>query len=205
MSDCEYDESNPGWTPSNTVSANVEGAVEVILRELVPDHPRPGLDDTPSRVARMYANELLVGYQEDPAEHLTTTFDQDVDQMVMVANIPVWSLCEHHLVPIIGRAWVAYIPQGGRVVGLSKLARVVDGYARRLQLQERLTTQVAEAIEQKLNPLGTGVYIEARHLCMEMRGVQAEGTLTKTNCVRGVLMREDRARAEFFSMVGDTR
>ena len=148
----------------------IEVAMAEILIALGEDPSRDGLKETPARVARMYA-EVCSGLHEDPADHLIRTFDLEHDEMVMVRDIPVYSLCEHHLLPFFGVAHVAYIPQkGGMITGLSKLARLVDGFSRRLQIQERLTSQVASAIQHTLEPQGTLVVIEAEHLCMSMRG-----------------------------------
>ena len=154
----------------------------------VPD--RDGLVGTPRRVAEMYV-ELLSGMHEDPRRHLRTVFAENHDEMVMVREIPFASLCEHHLVPFLGKAHVAYIPaEDGRITGLSKLARLVDGYAKRLQVQERMTTQIADAIAEVLSPRGVLVVIEAGHLCMSMRGVKKPGTVTVTSAVRGLFRSE---------------
>jgi GTP cyclohydrolase I len=146
--------------------------------------------------------ELFSGLSDDPARHLTVTFAADHDEMVMVRDIPFASLCEHHLVPFIGRAHVAYIPGAdGRITGLSKLARLVDGFARRLQVQERMTTQIAETIERVLMPQGVLVVVEAEHLCMSMRGVKKPGTLTITSSVRGLFRTDASTRAEAMQFV----
>ena len=167
-----------------------------ILVALGEDPSRDGLQETPARVARMYA-EVCSGLHEDPADHLIRTFDLEHDEMVMVRDIPVYSLCEHHLLPFFGVAHVAYIPQkGGMITGLSKLARLVDGFSRRLQIQERLTSQVAGAIQHTLEPQGTLVVIEAEHLCMSMRGVQKPGAVTVTSAVHGVFRDEVSTRLE---------
>src|SRR5690606_41338623 len=163
--------------------AGIARAVREILAARGGDHDREGLRDTPSRVARMYA-ETCSGLHEDATQHLKVTFDADHDEMVMVRDIPLYSMCEHHLVPFYGFAHVGYIPNtDGRVTGLSKLARLVDGFARRPQVQERLTTQVAEAIEATLQPRGVLVVVEAEHLCMAMRGVRKPGASTVTSAV----------------------
>src|ERR1022692_1631336 len=152
-------------------TARVERAVHELLAALGEDPTRDGLAKTPLRVARMY-EELMAGFGENPADQLEVTFAAEHDEMVMVRDIPFASLCEHHLVPFIGRAHVAYIPgDDGRITGLSKLARMVDGYARRLQVQERMTTEIADAIDKALSPRGVLVVIEAEHLCISMRGV----------------------------------
>ena len=174
----------------------IEAAVAEILVALGEDPSRDGLQETPARVARMYA-EVCSGLHEDPADYLIRTFDLEHDEMVKVRDIPVYSLCEHHLLPFFGVAHVAYIPQkGGMITGLSKLARLVDGFSRRLQIQERLTSQVAGAIQRTLEPQGTLVVIEAEHLCMSMRGVQKPGAVTVTSAVHGVFRDEVSTRLE---------
>ena len=174
----------------------IEAAVAEILAALGEDPNRDGLQETPARVARMYA-EVCSGLHEDPADYLIRTFDLEHDEMVMVRDIPVYSLCEHHLLPFFGVAHVAYIPQkGGMIAGLSKLARLVDGFSRRLQIQERLTSQVAGANQRTLEPQGTLVVIEAEHLCMSMRGVQKPGAVTVTSAVHGVFRDEVSTRLE---------
>ena len=174
----------------------IEAAVAEILVALGEDPSRDGLQETPARVARMYA-EVCSGLHEDPADYLIRTFDLEHDEMVMVRDIPVYSLCEHHLLPFFGVAHVAYIPQkGGMITGLSKLARLVDGFSRRLQIQERLTSQVAGAIQRTLEPQGTLVVIEAEHLCMSMRGGQKPGAVTVTSAVHGVFRDEVSTRLE---------
>ncbi|MDQ2649185.1 MAG: GTP cyclohydrolase I FolE [Actinomycetota bacterium] len=170
-------------------------AVREILEAIGEDPDRDGLLDTPERVARMYA-EVCSGLHEEPGEHLTVTFDAHHDEMVLVRDIPLQSLCEHHLVPFMGMAHVAYIPgKDGRITGLSKIARLVEGYSRRLQVQERLTGQIADAMEATLEPRGVMVVIEAEHLCMSMRGVKKAGSTTVTSAVRG-LFRENIATRE---------
>jgi GTP cyclohydrolase IA len=179
----------------------VRRAVAELLEAIGEDPGRDGLLATPDRVAAMY-EELFSGLSDDPARHLTVTFAAEHDEMVMVRDIPFASLCEHHLVPFIGRAHVAYIPgTDGRITGLSKLARLVDGFARRLQVQERMTTQIAETIEQVLAPQGVLVVVEAEHLCMSMRGVKKPGTLTITSSVRGLFRTEASTRAEAMQFV----
>jgi len=180
-----------------TVDADrVARAVAELLAAIGEDPGRDGLTDTPRRVASMY-EELFAGLSDDPSRHLTVTFAADHDEMVMVRDIPFASLCEHHLVPFIGRAHVAYIPaEDGRITGLSKLARLVDGYARRLQVQERMTTQIADAVETVLGPRGVLVVVEAEHLCMSMRGVKKPGTVTVTSSVRGLFRSDAATRAE---------
>ncbi len=170
-------------------------AVREILEAIGEDPDRDGLQDTPDRVARLYA-EIASGLHDDPAEHLTVTFEASHDEMVMVRDIPLYSICEHHLIPFIGKAHVAYIPgHDGRITGLSKIARLVDGYSRRPQVQEKLTVQIADAMESTLEPRGVMVVIEAEHLCMSMRGIQKSGSTTVTSAVRG-LFRENIATRE---------
>jgi len=179
----------------------IERAVREILIAIGEDPDREGLLDTPARVARMYA-ETCSGLHEDPAQHLKVTFDAGHDEMILVRDIPVYSICEHHLVPFYGRAHVGYIPNAdGRVTGLSKLARLVDGFAKRPQVQERLTTQVADAIEAALDPQGVLVVISAEHLCMSMRGVRKAGSSTVTSAVRGVFRRDAAARMEAMQFI----
>ena len=174
----------------------IERAVREILEAIGEDPERDGLLATPSRVARMYA-EICSGLHENPDDHLATTFEADHDEMVMVRDIPLYSLCEHHLAPFIGRAHVAYIPNDdGRVIGLSKFARLIDGYARRPQVQERLTSQVADALQSRLEPKGVMVVIEAEHLCMSMRGVRKAGSTTVTSAVRGLFRSNVATRQE---------
>lgn len=179
----------------------IEAAVLEILAALGEDPGRDGLLETPGRVARMY-EELFAGFHEDPANHLEVTFAADHDEMVMVRDIPFASLCEHHMVPFMGTAHVAYIPGAdGRITGLSKLARLVDGYAKRLQVQERMTTEIADAIERALEPKGVLVVVEAEHLCMSMRGVKKSGTSTVTSAVRGLFRNNAASRSEAMQFV----
>ena len=179
----------------------VERAVREILSAVGEDPDRDGLLRTPARVAEMYA-EIFSGLAEDPAEHLVVTFEADHDEMVLVRDIALYSACEHHLVPFHGKAHVAYIPnEDGRITGLSKLARLVDGFAKRPQVQERLTTQIADALVTALAPRGAFVMIEAEHLCMSMRGVRKPGAKTVTSAVRGIMRDSDRTRAEAMSLL----
>lgn len=180
----------------------IEAAVSEILAAIGEDPDRDGLLDTPARVGRMYA-EVCAGLHEDPSEHLSVTFEADHDEMVMVRDIPLYSLCEHHLVPFMGKAHVAYIPnKEGRITGLSKLARLVDSYAKRPQVQERLTSQVADEIERVLEPRGVLVVIEAEHLCMSMRGVRKAGSSTVTSAVRGLFRDDAATRSEAMRFIG---
>ena len=179
----------------------IEAAVLEILAAVGEDPERDGLLKTPERVARMY-EELFVGFNENPSDHLEVTFAADHDEMVMVRDIPFASLCEHHMVPVMGRAHVAYIPGAdGRITGLSKLARLVDGFARRLQVQERMTSQIADAIEDALDPKGVLVVVDAEHLCMSMRGVKKSGTSTVTSAVRGLFRTDTATRFEAMQFV----
>jgi len=179
----------------------VANAVSELLLAIGEDPGRDGLQATPERVASMY-KELFSGLTDDPARHLTVTFAAEHDEMVMVRDIPFTSLCEHHLVPFIGKCHVAYIPANdGRITGLSKLARLVDGFARRLQVQERMTTQIAEAIEAALDPRGVLVVMEAEHLCMSMRGVKKPGTTTVTSSVKGLFRTDSSTRAEAMQFI----
>ena len=179
----------------------VRAAVSEILIAIGEDVDRDGLVNTPNRVANMY-EELFSGLHDDPARHLEVTFAAEHDEMVMVRDIPFASLCEHHLVPFLGKAHVAYIPaEDGRITGLSKLARLVDGYARRLQVQERMTTEIADAIDKVLAPRGVLVVIEAEHLCMSMRGVKKPGTVTVTSSVRGLFRSDVATRAEAMQFI----
>jgi GTP cyclohydrolase I len=180
----------------------IERAVREILHAIGEDPDRDGLLRTPARVAEMYA-EVCAGLSQDPASHLVVTFEANHDEMVLVRDIALYSICEHHLVPFHGRAHVAYIPgDDGRITGLSKLARLVDGYAKRPQVQERLTTQIADALVEALDPRGAFVMIEAEHLCMSMRGVRKPGTLTVTSAVRGLFKESAATRAEVMSLLG---
>lgn len=175
--------------------------VRLMLEGMGEDPTREGLIETPRRVADMYA-EIFAGLEQDPAEHFCVTFNEGHQEMVLVRDIPLYSVCEHHLVPFMGRAHVAYVPgKHGRICGLSKLARVVDVFARRPQVQERLTSQIAETIVEYLDPAGVIVVIEAEHLCMSMRGVQKPGAITTTSAVRGIFERSAATRAEAMSLI----
>jgi GTP cyclohydrolase IA len=188
-------------TPRPLDPGRIERCVRELLEALGEDPGREGLLRTPARVAAFY-QEVLDGSHDDPASHLEVTFEAGHREMVMVRDIPFSSLCEHHLVPFIGKAHVAYIPGAdGRITGLSKLARLVDGFAHRLQVQERLTTQVAETLVAGLAPAGVVVVIEAEHLCMTMRGVKKPGALTVTSAVRGIFERDAASRAEAMAFI----
>jgi len=183
----------------------VEGLVRELLAAIGDDPTRDGLLETPRRVADMYV-ELFEGLDVDPGEHLRVTFEAGHDEMVMVRDIPFTTLCEHHLVPFTGLAHVAYLPgPEGRITGLSKMARLVEGYARRLQVQERMTTQIVEAMERELMPRGSMVVIEAEHFCMSMRGVRKAGSTTVTSAVRGVFRDDAAYRAEALQYIHQRR
>jgi GTP cyclohydrolase I len=180
----------------------IEAAVREFLAAIGEDPDREGLAGTPDRVARA-CEELFSGMHEDPAAHLRKQFhEEQVDDMVIVRDIPFSSLCEHHILPFVGKAHVAYIPNGGRITGLSKIARCVAGYAHRLQLQERLTAEVADALMAELEPRGVLVVIGAEHTCMTIRGVRAAGALTTTSAVRGSFREDPRTRAEALDLLG---
>jgi GTP cyclohydrolase IA len=180
--------------------SRAEAAVRELLIAIGEDPEREGLRETPARVARMYA-EIFGGLRQQPEDVLTTTFDLGHDELVLVRDIEVWSHCEHHLVPFFGKAHVGYIPaRDGRITGLSKLARLVDVFARRPQVQERLTTQVADALVRVLSPRGVVVVFECEHLCMAMRGVRKPGSVTTTSAVRGQL-RDPATRSEAMSLI----
>lgn len=179
----------------------IEKAVREILIAVGEDPDREGLLDTPKRMARMY-EEIFSGLKEDPGRHLQVYFQEEkYEEMVLIKDIPFYSVCEHHLVPFFGKAHVAYLPRGGRLTGLSKLARVVDSVAKRPQLQERLTAKVADLIMEKLQPYGVMVVIEAEHMCMTMRGVKKPGSKTITSSVRGTLESDPKSRAEVLAMI----
>ncbi|MDR3289148.1 MAG: GTP cyclohydrolase I FolE [Peptococcaceae bacterium] len=182
----------------------IENAVKLILEAIGEDPAREGLKDTPKRVAKMY-EEIFSGLREDPSRYLDVQFNAEHEEMVIVKDIPLYSMCEHHLVPFYGQAHVAYIPRKGKVTGLSKIVRVVDGYARRPQLQERLTSQIADSIMTALKPLGVLVVIEAEHMCMTMRGVKKPGSQTLTSAVRGVFSSSSATRSEGFALIHGRR
>ncbi len=179
----------------------IEQGVRLILEGIGEDPNREGLLKTPGRVARMY-EEVFAGMEQDPAVHFETTFDEHHEEMVLVRDIPFYSMCEHHLVPFFGKAHVAYIPAAdGRICGLSKLARLVDVYARRPQVQERLTSQIADTLIEQLHPQGVIVVLEAEHMCMSMRGVKKPGSSTTTSAVRGVFERSQNTRQEALQLI----
>lgn len=178
----------------------IQQAVRMILEAVGEDPDREGLLDTPARVARMY-EEIFQGLDQDPKEQFSVVFGEDHEEVVLVKDIPFFSTCEHHLVPFYGMAHVAYIPRGGRVTGLSKLARAVDAVAKRPQLQERITSTIADAIMEKLDPHGVFVVVEAEHMCMTMRGVKKPGSKTVTTAARGVYGEDSVKRDEVFKMI----
>ena len=180
--------------------AKIEKAVRDILVAVGEDPKRHDIKDTPRRVADMY-EEILGGKKINPEKELEVVFEKDHDEIVLLKNIPLYSICEHHLLPFIGKAHVAYLPKDNRVTGLSKIARVVDAYSRRLQVQERLTTDIAELIMSKLKPAGVLVVIEAEHLCMSMRGVKKPGVLTITSAVRGIFRKNEKTRSEALALI----
>lgn len=183
----------------------IEEGVRLLLEGIGEDPDRGGLEDTPERVARMF-KEVFGGVGNDPADLVTVVKGADHDEMIMVKDIPLTSMCEHHLVPFNGKAHIAYIPNtDGRITGLSKIARVVDVLAKRPQVQERLTTQIAETLEAALSPRGVFVVVEAEHLCMTMRGIKKPGAITVTSAVRGLFRNDARTRAEAFAHLGENR
>ena len=178
----------------------IERAVRDILEAIGEDPDREGLVETPKRVAAMY-EEIFSGIADDPKRHIKVFSENDNDEIVVVRDIPLYSMCEHHLLPFIGKAHIAYIPSDGKVIGLSKLARIVDLFAKRPQLQERLTSQIADFLDGELRPLGIAVVVEAQHLCMTMRGAKAAGSMTQTSALRGVAKKDARTRAEIMALL----
>lgn len=180
--------------------AKIEQAVRLFLEAIGEDPQRNGLQETPTRVARM-CEEIFSGLEEDPKQHLKIFEEVSSDEMVTVRNIPLYSLCEHHLLPFTGVAHVAYLPGKDCVIGLSKLARIVNSFARRPQVQERLTAQIADFLYQHLHAQGVAVVIEAEHLCMTMRGIRAAGAVTQTSALRGLMKSDARTRAEALALL----
>jgi len=178
----------------------IEKAVSQILEAIGENPKRKDLLETPRRVAEMY-EEIFSGIKRSPENELEVVLDQKHHEIILLKDIPLYSLCEHHLLPFLGKAHIAYIPKNGRVTGLSKLVRVVDVLSRRLQVQERLTSQIAEIIMSKLRPLGVMVIIEAEHMCMSMRGVRKPGAMTVTSAVRGIFKENEKTRAETLSLI----
>lgn len=178
----------------------IEKAVREILEAIGEDPERKDLLETPKRVAEMY-EEIFSGMGKDPKKELEVILDQKHDEIILLKGIPLQSLCEHHLLPFIGKVHIAYIPKGGRVTGLSKLVRVIDVLSKRLQVQERLTCQIAEVIMEKLRPRGVMVVIEADHLCLSMRGVKKSGIITTTSAVRGIFKENQKTREETLALI----
>ena len=178
----------------------IENDIREILSAIGEDPDREGLQETPKRVANMYA-EIFAGMEDDPKRHLKIFNESNNDEMVVVRDIPMYSMCEHHLLPFVGKAHIAYIPSDGKVIGLSKLARIVDSFSKKPQLQERLTSQIADFLEENLSPKGIAVVIEAEHLCMTMRGARAAGAKTQTSALRGIMRKDARTRAEAMSLL----
>ena len=185
---------------ANVNRTQIEDAIRLILEAVGENPNREGLLDTPKRVAKMY-EEMFAGLNEDPRDHFDTIFSEEHEELVLVKDIPFYSMCEHHLVPFFGKAHVAYIPRNGKVAGLSKLARAVEAVAKRPQLQERITATVADAILEKLEPHGVMVVLEAEHMCMTMRGVKKPGSKTVTTAVRGTFANDEAARSEVLSLI----
>jgi GTP cyclohydrolase I len=181
-------------------SQKIKNAIAMILEEIDPDPGRPDLAKTPDRVAKMY-EEIFSGAQLKPEDALEVLLTEQHDEIVIVKDIPIYSMCEHHMLPFYGKAHVGYIPRNNRITGLSKLARVVDIFAKRLQVQERLTASIADLVMKKLKPYGVIVVIEAEHLCMIMRGVKKPGSYTVTSAVRGVFKTNEKTRAEALSLI----
>jgi GTP cyclohydrolase I len=179
--------------------ARIEKAVREILSAVGEDLNRDGLKDTPARVARMYG-ELLAGMRDDPNTHISRVFNENYDEIVLLRDIPFYSMCEHHLMPFIGSAHVAYLPSG-KILGVSKLARIVDCFARRLQTQERLTSQIADCLMTNLKPQGVAVVLEAAHSCMTIRGIKKPGSVMVTSAVRGLFRKDPRSRNEIMSLI----
>jgi GTP cyclohydrolase I len=181
----------------------IEKAVREILLAVGENPDREGLKATPQRVARMYS-ELLAGMRQDAVDHLKSIFHEKYDEIVLLREIPFYSICEHHLMPFIGKAHVAYLP-AGRVLGVSKLARIVDTFARRLQVQERLTDQIADFLMKNLEPIGVAVVLEASHSCMTIRGIQKPGAVMVTSSLRGIFKRDPRSRSEVLTLMHSSR
>ena len=202
MNDTPDDGDLVSASPKIAVPSDVQEAVRTLIRWAGDDPDREGLLDTPNRVARAW-REYASGYNEDPARHLSRTFDEvgGYDEIVLLKDIPFQSHCEHHLAPIIGKASIAYLP-ANRVVGISKLARVLHGFARRLQVQERLTAQVADCICEHLQPQGVAVVIEASHACMTARGVSTPGVMMTTSRMMGIFRSDERSRREVLALMG---
>lgn len=178
----------------------IEAAVKELLEAIGEDSSREGLEETPRRVANMY-EEIFRGLHEDPHQHLKMFHETGHEELVIVRDIPLYSVCEHHLLPFVGKAHIAYIPKNGTVIGLSKFARIVECFAKRPQLQERLTAQIADFIMKEVSPLGVAVVIEAEHLCMTMRGARAAGSVTQTSALRGSMRSDAKSRSEVMTLL----
>ena len=194
-----YDAQTAAVIPAGVDIPRIEGAIRELLLAIGEDPEREGLRKTPNRVARAWS-EMVAGLRDEPRRHLRTVFTADYDEVVLLRDIPFASLCEHHLLPFLGRAHVAYLPRG-KVVGLSKLARLVEGYARRPQIQEQMTRQICEALMEELEPRGAAVVIEATHTCMTIRGVKKTGATMITSCLLGVFRESSRTRGEIMSLI----
>ena len=181
----------------------IEKAVRAIIEAVGEDPDREGLKGTPARIANMY-EEILAGYNDDPKKHLKVFYTQEkYEEIILVKDIPLYSICEHHMLPFVGKAHVAYLPKNNRIAGLSKIARVVEVFSKRMQLQERLTAQIADTIQKQLNAQGVMVVIEAEHLCMTMRGVKKQGSRMITSAVRGLFLRDAKTRSEAMSLINN--
>lgn len=178
----------------------IENAVREILLAIGENPERDGLLETPKRVANMYA-EIFAGLEQDPTAHLKMFNEEGNDELVIVRDIPLHSMCEHHLLPFVGKAHIAYIPSNNKIIGLSKIARIVDSFSKRPQVQERLTTQIADFLDTHLKPQGVAVVIEAEHMCMTMRGARASGSSTQTSALRGIMKTDARTRAEVMALL----
>lgn len=178
----------------------IENAVREILIAVGEDPNRAGLQETPRRVANMY-EEMFAGLSQDPKQHLKLFDEKSNDEMVIVRDIPFSSMCEHHLLPFVGKAHIAYIPSNNKIIGLSKLARIVDNFAKRPQVQERLTHDIADFLDESLSPRGVAVIIEAEHMCMSIRGAKASGSKTQTSALRGIIRSDARTRAEALALL----
>lgn len=189
---------------ANIDLAKIAQGVKLILEGIGEDITRPGIEETPMRVAKMYA-EICGGLHHDPKEYIKVVPAETHDEMIIVRDITIFSLCEHHLVPFFGQAHIAYIPDHGRIVGLSKLARIADNFSRRPQIQERLTTQIAELLYEGLKARGVMVVVECEHMCMAMRGIRKPGSKTITSAVRGVFRTDQRTRAEAMALINKTQ
>ncbi len=201
----ERDEAAMGSGESHAMDLpRIERAVREILLAIGEDPEREGLAETPARVARMYG-ELFAGLHRNVEDEIRLFHEADHDEMILVGNIPLYSVCEHHLLPFIGKAHVAYIPAEGRILGLSKIARIVDLMCRKPQVQERLTSQIADVIDRAARPLGVAVVVEAEHLCMTMRGIRKPGSMTVTSALRGLCRRDARSRAEAMALIHGRR